>query len=227
MPKEENNQEQTPEIRLGMMLEVLAEDNRLIFFARVEDMEFGTLKIVNSSGGEVPPVLYNTPIKLRGYLPDMATALFEGVVRGNSQRFWLIEELKGQVRSGRSFFRQDVSVLARVSCVNGIFAPDQKKAAGGETFDCEILDISGGGVRIFTEGKYEVGDWLFIMEVNFPSVKEVFSFTCRVLRAQQQRRKYIYGCQFEGLTQKEQDRLIEAIFVLQRESTQQKTGRGR
>lgn len=208
-----------------MTLEVLTQNDQIIFLARIEEVTQRSVKLINASGGPVPQVFYNTGIKLRGFLSDMKTILLDGVVRGSSDRFWVIEELQGQVRSGRSFFRQQVSSKARVSCVNGIFAPDKKGKGEGKITPCEILDISGGGVRICSAEKYQVGDWLFIMDAKFAPVKEVFSFTCKVLHTELRRGKYIYGCQFEGLTQKEQDRLVEAIFILQREETQRKAGR--
>lgn len=224
MPRN-NNQEQDLKLHPGMLLEVLTQDNQVVFVARVEEMDRRSVKLVSASGDVLPDVFYNTKISLRGFLSDTQTVLFHGVVRGNSQRFWLIEELEGEVRKGRSFFRQQVSVKARVSCVNRIYAPERTETSSRKIAPCEILDISGGGARITSQEKYQVGDWLSIMEANFAPVKKTFSFTGRVLRAEFKRNMYIYGCQFEGLTQKEQDQLIEMIFLLQREERQHKLGR--
>lgn len=212
-------------LRPGMALEVLTEDNQVIFLARIETVDQWSVKLVSAAGDEVPQVFYNTKIKLRGYLADMKTVLFHGVVRGNSPWFWVIEELQGQVTKGRAFFRQAVSAKAKVSCANHIFAPDIHSPSRSQTVDCDILDISGGGARIRCAEKYQEGDWLILTEASFPPVKGVFSFSCRILRAELKRNQYIYGCQFEGLTQREQDRLIETIFLLQREETQHKLTR--
>ncbi|MCI8360493.1 MAG: PilZ domain-containing protein [Clostridiales bacterium] len=220
-----SKQEQELKLRSGMTVEVLTRDNQVVFLARVVEMHDKSVKLTSVSGDDVPQVFYNAEIKLRSFLSDMKTVLFEGVVRGSSENFWIIEELKGQVRQGRAFYRQSVSTKAHVSCVNGIYAPNRKRADGGKIAACDILDISGGGVRVSCKEKFEEGDWLFIMDANFAPVKDQFSFTCRVLRVEFKRNMYIYGCQFEGLSQKEQDRLIEAIFVLQREETQHKSGR--
>ena len=220
MPND-TNQEQAIEIRTGMSLEVLTQENQVIFLARVEEIRNGAVKLVNASGGAVPQVFYNTEIKLRRVLSNAQTVLLQGVVRGNSERFWLIEDLTGQVRVGRSFFRQEVSVKARVSCIKSSSGPRKSREV-----PCELLDISGGGVRIGSAEQYQSGDLLLVAGASFAPVKGEFSFCCRVLRVEQRRKQYIYGCQFEGMTQKEQDRLIETIFVLQRQSAQHKLGRG-
>lgn len=225
MARKSNQEQESLQLREGMSLEVLTKDNQVIFVARAEEVSRKSVKLVSATGEALPQVFYNTEVQLRGFLSDATTVMFRGVVRGNSPRFWLIEELAGEVRQGRSFFRQSVSVKARVSCANGIFAPDQKRTRRGQIVDCEILDISGGGIQISTTEEYHVGDWLTIMEVNFTPVKEMFSFTCQVLRAEYKRNKYLYGCQFEGLTQKEQDRLVETVFLLQREEAQHKQRR--
>ena len=47
---------------------------------------------------------------------------------------------------------------------------------------------------------------------------EPFSFSCQVRRAGERDMGVArYGCQFESLSPKEQDRLLRAIFIVQRE----------
>ena len=45
-------------------------------------------------------------------------------------------------------------------------------------------------------------------------------FRSQVLRILEHRRDMEYGCQFVGLPDKEQERLLQAIFVLQRKLLQ-------
>lgn len=220
-----NNPGQRPLLHTGMILDVLNEENQVIFPARVEEMTLRSIKLVNAAEDTVPQVFYNTKVKLRGYLPDQQTVLFQGVVRGNSPHFWVIEELTGRVTKGRAFFRQSVAAKAKVACANHIFAPDKHSTSRSQTVDCTILDISGGGIRISCAEPYQMEDWLVITEASFPFASGVFSFSCKVMHAEEKGRQYIYGCQFEKLTQREQDRLIEIIFLLQREEVQQKQKR--
>ena len=66
----------------------------------------------------------------------------------------------------------------------------------------------------------------FQLETSLLSTEEPFTFTCQVkrvtVRAQtaSPMKKYEYGCQFVDLPLKEQERLLQAIFTLQRKVLQ-------
>ena len=215
-------QEEKVKITQGMTLQVLSTSNTLIFLGRVEQLEHGSIRISDVNGQPVPPVMYNTEIKLNGFLPGTETSVCYGFVEGSTEYFWKIGKITGKkMRDNREFFRQKIAVDAQVMCVNRIF--DAKRLVMDEgTFPCKLLDLSGGGVRMSTKANYMVGDWLFIKDAELLDGKQSFSFTCRVRRVEDGRRENTYGCEFEGLTEKEQDRLIEAVFLLQRQETRRR-----
>ena len=212
---------------LGMTLEVLTTENKPIFIGRTADMEDDAIDIASASGGEVPPVLYNTEVRLRGFLPGMRPIMLSGVVCGSAKHFWRVHQLKSlYVQENRGFFRQHISVEATVMCVNAIFQPDagpvpQEKSG---TSPCHLLDISGSGLRLSCRRDYDVGDWLFVMDADLWPADAPFSFTCRVRRMEDDRLAKVYGCQFEGLEPREQDRLLRAILQIQRRELQMQRG---
>ena len=90
---------------LGMTLEVLTTENKPIFIGRTTDMDDDAIDIASASGGEVPPVLYNTEIRLRGFLPGMRPIMLSGVVCGSAGHFWRVHQLKSlYVQENRGFF---------------------------------------------------------------------------------------------------------------------------
>lgn len=222
------NQEEGVNLQLGMSLEVLTETGRTMFLARIEEISENSLMLVNASGGQVPPVVYNSVVQLRVIRQDMKTVLLQGIIKGSSSRFWLIEDVRGYVRPGRALFRQPVSVKAAVACVNSTYAPDILSGSNENFVSCSVLDVSGSGLRLLSSERYQSGDWLNIKDLRLAPAKGDFSLVCRVLRVEQTKRgTYIYGCHFENMSQREQDRLIEAIFVLQRQDALYRPSRNR
>lgn len=222
VPTEANSAGGWADLYIGMKLEVLTTENKIIFIGKVADKDGSEIRVEAASGAEVPPVLYNTEIRLRGFLPGMRTIMVLGCVRGSTEEFWRIECMRSlYAQENRGFFRQNISADAKVMCVNSIFQPGSTPApekSGTEA--CHLLDISGSGLRLSCRRKYEEGDWLFVMEAAIWPGEAPFSFTCQVRRVQEAKWDWIYGCQFEGLEPKEQDRLLRAILQLQRRDLQ-------
>ena len=71
---------------------------------------------------------------------------------------------------------------------------------------------------ISSREEYMVNDRLSITGIYLAEGLEPFSFSCQVRRAGERDMGVArYGCQFESLSPKEQDRLLRAIFIVQRE----------
>ena len=100
-----------------------------------------------------------------------------------------------------------------------MFPPAQPDQAGKRAAACHVLDISGGGILISSREEYDEGDRLAISGIYLVETEEPYSFSCHVRRRLPEEETDLirYGCQFESLTTKEQDRLLHAIFILQRE----------
>lgn len=129
----------------------------------------------------------------------------------------------------RAHYRQQVSVPAMALCVNSMLEPG--RAGGEEMTDpvpCEIRDISVGGALIACrEARFSPGDWLFLTDAWIGDDPEPFLLTCRVQRVSEGPGGDNYGCRIEGLDDQEQDRLLGAIFSIQRKQGQARRNRDR
>lgn len=221
MPTKNKNTGGWAELHIGMKLEVLTKENQSIFVGQIIDKQGSEIRVQTTSRAETPPVLYNTEVKLRGFLPGMRPVMILGRIRGSTQDFWCIECIRSlYAQENRGFFRQNISADAKVMCVNSIFQPDNPTPEKSGIEACHLLDISGSGLRLSCRRQYAPGDWLFIMEADIWPKEAPFSFTCQVRRAEETRWDWVYGCEFQGLDPKEQDRLLRVILQLQRRELQ-------
>ena len=207
-----------PFLHPGMRLEVLTQDNKLIFIGELRLIEDAALHIFGLSRAYLPPVLYNTPVRLKGYLDGMRPMVLKGLICGSTSWFWKVDRLEAlYVKDNRMYFRQCVNRSGRVMCVNEIFMPEGLSPSGHmQPVGCSILNISGDGILVQCQEQYQVGDWLLLMDISIvPEIKN-FSFTCQVRRVEEGLGGGLYGCHLEGLEQKEQDLLLRAIFMVQR-----------
>lgn len=200
-----------PELSSGLRVEVLTMSNHLLFVGRLKVLEVGVLEVRRDTGDPLPQALYNSEVKLRGYQKNAQPFCLKGTVGKSSRDFWQVEHLEViQSRENRSFFRQDTDLDGRM------WPGGHHRGPGDEMSACRVLDVSAGGARILSRDVYTVGD-CFRLEVELLPDERPFSMVCRVLRATPKNNlKYEYGCQFEGLSEAEQQRLLRAVFTIQR-----------
>lgn len=203
------------DIRQGTTVEVLTMENRLTFVGKVESFRNGAVIVREAKGNDLPPVLFNKEIKMRFYQNGRSLVLY-GKVCGSTNTIWKLDRLQSSyVTEQRVFFRQRISPKVMAKCT--LRDPSGRE---GRAADCQVLDISAGGMLISSKDKedYKEGDRLSITEVQLVKGERPFDFGCCVRRAGQRERGVIrYGCQFDPLPPKEQDRLLRAIFTVQRE----------
>lgn len=213
------------QVEVGMLLEVLTIDNEVLFRARVTSFDGDSMCIVNDLGGEMPPVMYNTEFKLRGRLNDSQTAVYHGTVCGSNREMWKLDQISNWFTwERREFFRQNISVEAMVKRLRSVHDREGDTPLVGPKVKCKLLDVSGGGVLLACDEKYERGDELRVGNATIIPDSEPFSFRCKVRRVEEARYTNLYGCQFLELQPGEQDRLIRAIFLLQREEAKRLRG---
>lgn len=207
----------------GMMVEVLTLDNKLTFVGKAEKFQNGVLTVVESRGQEVPPVLYNKEIKLRCFQGEK-TLVLQGQICGSSKWIWKVDRLESKFKSEkRAYFRQHVNVETRARCTRHSAPVPKSGAKRSGWVEGKILDVSAGGLLLNTREPYEKGDRLSIQDVSVVKEEAAFNFNCVVQRAVEDGPgSYLCGCRFEGLTAKEQDRLLRAIFIAQRKEIQHK-----
>ena len=203
------------DIRTVMTVEVLTLDNRLTFVGKVDRFSGKSIVIRESRGGELPPVLYNKEIKLRFFL-GQDSLVVHGKICGSSKTIWKLDRLESRsAKEQRAFFRQRMSPNVKAVCTK-LNGPELRE---GEAFPCQVLDVSAGGLLMSSHTQYAVNDHLQITELHLAQEMDTFTFNCQVRRAGEREMGQIrYGCQFDTLPPKEQDRLLRAIFIVQREA---------
>ena len=198
-----------------MTVEVLTMDNRLTFVGKVEMVRNGAVVLREAKGDSLPPVMYNKEIKLRYFQGERGSVVVNARVCGSTNLIWKVDRLESKFsKEQRAFFRQRISPNTAASCakraVNG--RPGTKPAP------CHVMDISAGGILLTSAETYEVGDRLSVTGIRLARGVDPFSFNCQIRRAGERDMGIIrYGCQFEAISPKEQDRLLRAIFIVQRE----------
>lgn len=198
----------------GMMAEVMTPDNRLLYVGRVKTVFDKAVSIREINDDILPMVLVNKEVKLR-FFREQDNLVLQGQVCGSTMKMWKVDRLKSAfTREQRAFFRQSISVNIEAQC-------GKRTAAGGPakaSFPCQVVDISAGGMLISSRETFALGDRLYVTDILLVPSEPAFNFACRVRRAGVWKKGvFRYGCQFESLSLKEQDRLLHAIFVVQRE----------
>lgn len=204
-----------PEFSSGTRMEVLTMENHLLFIARPKVLEGGILELRRDTGDLLPQIIYNSKIKLRGFQRNSQPFCMVGTVGKSSRDFWQVENLEVlQSRENRGFFRQNTDLDARV------MPSGHYKGLGRELTECKVLDVSAGGARVLSKNVYKEGD-RFQLEAELLPGERPFSMVCRVMRVTPKKGfKYEYGCKFEGLSEQEQQRLLRAVFTIQRKALQ-------
>ena len=215
-------QTQVIELRVGMVAEVMSPDNRLIYVGKVDKIQSSGVCIREATDDTLPMVLVNKPVKVRFYR-DEDNIVLHGKVCGSTMKMWKIDRLETTFsREKRGFFRQSISVDIEARC-------GKRNSKGGHPnvfFPCQVLDISAGGILISCSEVFIEGDRLMITQVPLVAGAPEFTFDCQVRRAGEWKRGVSrYGCQFTSLTPKDQDRLLQAIFTIQREEIRRRRAR--
>lgn len=76
-------------------------------------------------------------------------------------------------------------------------------------FDADIIDISGGGLKISTKKEIQFGEEII---VNVPFENENMAIKGRIIRKQNEKEKYIYGVKFLNIDVKTREKIIRFIF---------------
>lgn len=214
---------QTLNIQAGNMVEVLTGDNRLELLARVVDYTGDVISVQDAQGRELPTVLYNRDVKLR-INQNGVSGIILGKICGSTKNFWKIDRLqKMTVSEKREYFRQATLLKAKVQCLRrSAHAP--RLSRGVDPTVCSVLDLSAGGILIRSSEPFQVGDCLLVSDLRIGAEKP-FRFVCRVQRVENELgRAAQFGCQFEPMDQREEDRLLRAIFSIQRQEIQKTRG---
>ena len=200
----------------GMTVEVLTTDNYLAFLGKVDGIKDGAVILRDKRGDDLPQVMYNREIRL-SFKRDGETTMLRGKVCGCSVEIWKLDQLESMfTKDHRASFRQSISTSIEAKCHRRRPPRGDPEKVGT---DCRVLDVSSGGLMFSSGESYEMGDRLALKGVRLAESMDPFSFNCQVRRVGTPDEEGVarYGCQFEPMSERDQDRLLRAIFTIQRE----------
>lgn len=200
----------TPKEWLGRTVEVLTTENKLTFIGKIMDFNGTVLSVEDATGRPTPSVLYNQEIKLRVFMAGGMPMIVYGQVCGSTERFWRLDRLESlPVSEKREHFRHGVFSAARLKRGAG---------PGSGNIKCQIVDVSAGGVLARCRESFNEGERVTLTDLKLVDEMEPFSFSCviRRVRTDEETGDFLYGCQFEGLSSREEDRILKAILIDQR-----------
>lgn len=202
---------------LGALTEVLTMDNRLQFAGRVMDYDTETdeVRVELHRGAETPQgIIHNTPVKLQ--------------VRMNNQAGSLVMLYGNVMICAKDYWR--IKVNSTVACVDNRRAFRQKVRAEGEIAwgeqnrqICSLEDISLVGVAFCAKAELEVGDPVTVMIPQLVKNGASYKIDCTVavkrnVAEEGAAPRWRYGCSFDKLEARAEDRLCKDIFALQAKS---------
>ena len=203
-------------LRPDMLVEVITSDNYLAFLGRVDSIKDGAVILRDNRGNELPQVMYNREMRL-SFKRGGETTMLRGKVCGCSSEIWKLDQLESMfTKDQRSSFRQSVSTSIPAQCHRCSWRGEPDKKGTG----CYVIDVSSGGLMFSSGEAYEKGDRLLLKGVRLTESMDPFNFACQVRRVGNLEEDGItrrYGCQFAPMSGREQDRLLRAIFTIQRE----------
>jgi len=195
-----------------LLIEVKVGDHAGTFDSRIEDFEKDLIHIsMPSEKGVVVPLKPNTKLHI-SYVMDRGRLSFKSVVvdrfmdplptlKINKPDIIFREEL-------RSFFRVDTRIPVKL-----MVDIDEGDIIKQKLCEGKIIDMSGGGCRIFTPAPLKRGD---IFEVFFQGVLEKLdSVKVEAKRVTRVEENFEVGAEFCEISQSERDKVIKYVFKRQ------------
>ena len=220
------------DLKVGMRLEMLSEENQtLLYKGVISKTDDECIWVSHADGNEVPPVVYNSRVRLRGHKKGDNILMLCGTVFGSSPLFWKIGQISEfSIFNKRENYRHPVAIVttARRLPQEPGESPaeeepgDEYVAVGTER--CAVVNISGGGVLFCCDHRFPVNANVQLGEIKLYPDHPPFVLRCKVLRANEQEGKYFHGCRFIDINTKEQERMVREIFLLQRDEIRRRNG---
>lgn len=197
------------ELYTGLRVEVTTLAGSLLFIAKLLRIEGDAGELHQYSESAVSQLEGPIPVRIRGYRDEDSKAVYlEGNIQPDSNRIWKVERLRLiKIGNDRAFFRLETNLEAQVEALG---------RAGAREETCKLLNISVGGACIGTKSEYRTGERC-LLTVQFLPDSEPTVLHCQILRTvKNDGTKFEYGCRFVELNEAGQDKIMQAIFALQR-----------
>ena len=192
----------------GMRVEVMDANERMLFVAKLLNLHESSADLHQYSELAFDPGEGPVHAKIRGYSDYQRKAVYmEGDIAPAAHKIWAVEKLKiSRVANDRAFFRLLTNLDATATVFSGLGIGEKP---------CKLLNISVGGASISSEHRYH-GD-KFLLKVKLLEDRPVSAIFSQVVRiTEKEGRKFEYGCRFLGLTEEDQEKITQDIFVSQR-----------
>ena len=191
----------------GMRVEVLREDDTLLFIARLKVIRegLGELERLSDVQAEISDNIF--PARLRGFLvPQNQTVILSGTLvrSGGQNRYWMVVDLRiTKLDIGRLHRRQGASVRGEVA-----------EAEEGASEECTVGNISAGGLSIQCPQRFALGDKLWV-RVILKKPWDKRRLPCLIRRVSERGNgDFDYGCQFVDLDAGQERQVIKSIIEL-------------
>ncbi|TCK62590.1 flagellar brake protein [Seleniivibrio woodruffii] len=200
-------------INQKLLVEVKVGDHAGIFDSRIEDMEAGDSIMISmpTDKGRAVPLAPNTRLHL-SYVMDMGRFSFKSIVldRVKEPRMMLKIAFPDAVfrQELRSFFRVDTRLSVKVMVTVKIDDVWTQKL-----FEGKVVDMSGGGLRMFTDIHIEKDATIEIYFLG--SIEKVDQVKAQVMRCRSMEGKFEVGVRFVDISQTDRDRIIKYVFKRQ------------
>ena len=220
------------DLKVGMRLEMLSEENQtLLYKGVISKKDDECIWVSHADGNEVPPVVYNSRVRLKGYKKDDNILMLCGTVFGSSPLFWKIGQISEfSIFNKRENYRHPVSIVTTARRLPQKPGESPAEEESGDEYvavgteQCAVVNISSGGVLFCCDHRFPVNANVQLGEIKFYPGHPPFVLRCKVLRANEQEGKYFHGCRFIDINTKEQERMVREIFLLQRDEIRRRNG---
>ena len=220
------------DLKVGMRLEMLSGENQtLLYKGVISKTDDECIWVSHADGNEVPPIVYNSRVRLKGYKKDDNILMLCGTVFGSSPLFWKIGQISEfSIFNKRENYRHPVSIVTTARRLPQKPGESPAEEESGDEYvavgteRCAVVNISGGGVLFCCDHRFPVNANVQLGEIKFYPDHPPFVLRCKVLRANEQEGKYFHGCRFIDINTKEQERMVREIFLLQRDEIRRRNG---
>jgi len=210
------------ELNTKIILDVKSGDHRGLFDSRIEDIENNVIHV------SMPSKQGNTVILREGnridvsFLSELGRYSFSSIVVSRIQGHIPMLKIKKPdiliKKELREFFRVETRLPVNIFYELPVPEPEEgEEPAKPERIQLQgtVSDVSGGGLRIVTDKKFDRGSVLMIQFLE--GVENIGIINCEVVRCIEANEKFQLGVKFNGLTGGERDKIIKYVFQRQLE----------
>lgn len=195
------------DLKVGMRLEMLSGENQtLLYKGVISKKDDECIWVSHADGNEVPPIVYNSRVRLKGYKKDDNILMLCGTVFGSSPLFWKIGQISEfSIFNKRENYRHPVSIVTTARRLPQKPGESPAEEESGDEYvavgteQCAVVNISIGGVLFCCDHRFPVNASVQLGEIRFYPDHLPFVLRCKVLRASEQDGRYFHGCRFIDL----------------------------